>query len=88
VETPLYPHILAPGKLKIGVFKNIPLGKCPSTFIVTPPVIDLVNIREVTYRGGPLSATQGRCVTIPGGNPYFAIILGDSHCCTTRAYSF
>jgi hypothetical protein len=34
------PHSLAPGKLDYGVFKNIPLGKCTSTLLVAPPLID------------------------------------------------
>jgi hypothetical protein len=34
------PHSLAPGKLEIGLFKNIPLGKCTSTLLVSPPLID------------------------------------------------
>jgi hypothetical protein len=46
VETPVEPHSLAPGKLEIGLFKIIPLGKRTSTLLVSTPLIDRSNPSE------------------------------------------
>jgi hypothetical protein len=65
VETPGDPHSLAPGKLEIGLFKNIHLGKCTSTLLVAPPLVDRPNPYESPPIEGGKSAPIGAAVPPP-----------------------